>query len=1012
MPINPTSAADLSSTSTEGEALPSTDNLDSTEAELRNIIQALLSNEHPEKAQDLFYFAEQLRNKYDRLGNVEDLKAAFLYGQTAVKITPRDHPHLPYYLTSLYLMHKAKFQNLGSTEDLELALNHSRETVVLTAENDPERPRRLTDLAMLHDLRFRRFRDIEDLNIALEKQKAATMCAPSSGESAPRLHMLAALLGDRYQLFGDLDDLQQCLETCRAAIKATPDGDTLLAARHHNLAVAFGDRYERIGDLQDLEGALENFGVAVSLRHTGGREIPKDLHGLAISFRERYHRLQDIKDLEHAVDKAQLAVQLTPEGHPGLPNLLENLAACLQDRYGRLRDLKDLNACLRISKQSLQLTPKDHPQLAAHFHTVGLSLGHRYARLEESNDLESALEHLKKSVDLTLEKSSSLPARLKSYAEILLLRYDKPGNSGDLDSALGNLQIAVSKTPSDHPDLPGRLQALGSCLKTKYMTTGDVQDLEAALVNYRQSFQTQAIKPILSWDTALEWASLAQENQRPECLTAYKYAFSLLPEILWVGSTLSVHQYVTEKTDISNATSDAISACIDYSNLSLAIEILEQGLATRFQQMFQLKGNTDDLPEAYRDRFQELSSQLYSGMAEDPAKIATERNILLGKIRNCPGFENFLQAKSYNEISQACVNGPVIILNANARHCDAIILLRPASDPVHIQLGNVTLHELKRQKEILHNLLQKCNVRSRTMDASRLFGSREVFTSKSNQECFTEILDWLWTHVVHRIFQALESRHFTQGRIWWCLTGAFVGLPLHAASQSDQFIQSYTSTLSSLTEGNRKVLARSSSPPKVGIVGVTHSSKHRAAALPGVAKEIETITSIIDDPTLQSLVGEEATVKAVKEHLQHCSWVHLACHGKQDLADPPKSHLQLYEGILELQTILQMSLPSAEFVYLAACQTAMGDAQLVNESFHLGGGFIAAGFRGAVGTLWAMRDADGPVVAGTVYGHLFGKGGGIPQVIDVARALQLAVRKMRDAGIPYERWVPFIHMGV
>ncbi|KAJ6575764.1 CHAT domain-containing protein [Mycena vulgaris] len=761
-----------------------------------------------------------------------------------------------------------------------------------------------------------------------------------------------------------------------AAAEAAAAADALAKANGTTNAVA---------DLQDLEGALENFGVAVGLRHTGDREIPKDLHGLAISFRDRYHRLQDIKDLENAVDKAQLAVQLTPEGHPGLPNLLENLAACLLDRYERLRDLKDLDACLRISKQSLQLIPKDHPQLAAHFHTVGLSLGHRYARLEESNDLESALEHLKKSVDLTLEKSSSLPARLKSYAEILLLRYDKPGNSGDLDSALGNLQIAVSKTPSDHPDLPECLQALGSCLKTKYMTTGDVQDLEAALVNYRQSFQTQAIKPILSWDTALEWASLAQENQRPECLTAYKYAFSLLPEILWVGSTLSVHQYVTEKTDISDATSDAISACIDHSNLSLAIEILEQGLATRFQQI---------------------------GMAEDPAKTATERNILLGKIRNCPGFENFLQAKSYNEISQACVNGPVIVLNANAHHCDAIILLRPASDPVHIQLGDVTLHELKQQKEILHNLLQKCNVRSRTMDSSRLFGSREVFTSKSNQECFAEILDWLWTHVVRRIFQALESQHFTQGRIWWCLTGAFVGLPLHAASQSDQFIQSYTSTLSSLTEGNLKVLARSSSPPKVGIVGVTHSSKHRAAALPGVAKEIKTITSIIGDPTLQSLVGEEATVKAVKEQLQHCSWVHLACHGKQDLADPPKSHLQLYEGILELQTILQMSLPSAEFVYLAACQTAMGDAQLVNESFHLRGGFIAAGFRGAVGILWAMRDADGPVVAETVYGHLFGKGGGIPQVIDVARALQLAVRKMRDAGIPYERWVPFIHMGV
>jgi CHAT domain-containing protein len=71
----------------------------------------------------------------------------------------------------------------------------------------------------------------------------------------------------------------------------------------------------------------------------------------------------------------------------------------------------------------------------------------------------------------------------------------------------------------------------------------------------------------------------------------------------------------------------------------------------------------------------------------------------------------------------------------------------------------------------------------------------------------------------------------------------------------------------------------------------------------------------------------------------------------------------LYDGVLGLETILHMSLPNAELAFLAACQTAMGDAELVNESFHLGGGFIAAGFRGAIGTLWSMDDRDGPAVA-------------------------------------------------
>jgi CHAT domain-containing protein len=149
----------------------------------------------------------------------------------------------------------------------------------------------------------------------------------------------------------------------------------------------------------------------------------------------------------------------------------------------------------------------------------------------------------------------------------------------------------------------------------------------------------------------------------------------------------------------------------------------------------------------------------------------------------------------------------------------------------------------------------------------------------------------------------------------------------------------------------------------------------------------------------------------VKKQLEACPWIYLACHGKQDLEDPPKSHLQLYESTLELGTILQMPLPKSEFVFLAACQTAMGDTMLMNESFHLGAGFIAAGFRGAIGTMWSMADEDGPVVAEIIYSHLFCHGRE-PQANDAAEALQLAVNHLKSRKVPYERWVPFIHMGV
>ncbi|KAJ7831162.1 CHAT domain-containing protein [Mycena leptocephala] len=248
------------------------------------------------------------------------------------------------------------------------------------------------------------------------------------------------------------------------------------------------------------------------------------------------------------------------------------------------------------------------------------------------------------------------------------------------------------------------------------------------------------------------------------------------------------------------------------------------------------------------------------------------------------------------------------------------------------------------------------------------------------------------------------------GRLWWCPTGDFTTLPLHAADATDQFIHSYTSTLSSLLENSSRTL--STEWPSVGIVGVTHTGPGGAQTLPEVQQEITLINSIVkDNCKVQSLTGENATIDAVKTQLNDCCWFHLACHGTQNSIDPPKSCLHLYGGILELESILQMSLPNAEFVFLAACQTAKGDATLVNESFHLGGGFIAAGFQGAIATMWSMSDIDGPFIAKTVYGNLF-RSGQRPRASDAARALQLAVRKMRNAGVPYERWVPFIHLGV
>jgi hypothetical protein len=188
------------------------------------------------------------------------------------------------------------------------------------------------------------------------------------------------------------------------------------------------------------------------------------------------------------------------------------------------------------------------------------------------------------------------------------------------------------------------------------------------------------------------------------------------------------------------------------------VEILEQGLATIFQQMLQLKTDVDTLPHDQAQKLLDLSSQLYSGRIVNPISVVDNRNELLKHIRKQPGFEYFLHPRFYSVLCDASQGGPVVILTSHKDHCDAIILPNPASEPVHVPLPNVTLELLQSQRKMLKELLDRCNIRNRGQSSSsRLFLYRENFSKKPTQECFEDILSWLWGQVMSPVYQVLKS---------------------------------------------------------------------------------------------------------------------------------------------------------------------------------------------------------------------------------------------------------------
>ncbi|KAG2110703.1 CHAT domain-containing protein, partial [Suillus clintonianus] len=88
--------------------------------------------------------------------------------------------------------------------------------------------------------------------------------------------------------------------------------------------------------------------------------------------------------------------------------------------------------------------------------------------------------------------------------------------------------------------------------------------------------------------------------------------------------------------------------------------------------------------------------------------------------------------------------------------------------------------------------------------------------------------------------------------------------------------------------------------------------------------------------------------------LEQNTWVHLACHGKQDHDQPYNPHFVMKDAPLTLLDIMEKDIPHGEFAFLSACHTAVGDKETPDEVIHLTAGLQFSGFKSVIGTLWEV----------------------------------------------------------
>ncbi|KAG8942813.1 hypothetical protein FRC03_002867 [Tulasnella sp. 419] len=786
-------------------------------------------------------------------------------------------------------------------------------------------------------------------------------------------------------------------------------------------------QYDQNASWDDLEESIQLHRRALSLRPFGHRERATSLSNLANSLLSRYKHQGDVKDLDEAIDYYQDALLIIPKNDPIRPLALSNVANGLESRYGYHGRQSDLKEAIGTLREALSLSPPGHVSRFMQASNLASCLGTLYEKDKRLEVLQESIKYHREALSLC---SASNPERGRlrvNLAEMLVDEYRETKDMKPLDEAVDFLRQALEDSPSYHPQVADILSVTASAYLA-YPTPRESHSISKvdeafALLQKAASHPTGGIR--LRFRKSFKWATLASSHKHNSRLEAYRSCLELLDQyVLTRTSVISRHQHLSDVIPTAVA-SDAASNAIEMGKLETAVEFLEQGKTILWSQLGRYRTPLDELHKVDKElamEFERLSLQLETAVVsrgpqrrigaslEEEARaykrLSDEWDRLVERIRKLDGFQSFLKAIPFGVVKQASIVGPIIVVNVSETRSDAIIVRygRPLS---HIPLPSMTLEDADRLSLLFSRALAT--------------GTEQVRKRK-----VLMILRMLWSDVVKPIVDHLRSSGVELGsRIWWCVTSKLSSLPIHAAGPHkgnepnlpDLFVSSYTPTLLALLKSSTPPSSKQSDSKSTtpSLLLVAQPATPGQQQIQSVRDELDIVKSII--PSLDILGNNQGIRDDVLNGLRTHRWVHFASHGSQDLGEPFNARFHLYDKPLTLLDIIQARLPQAEFAFLSACHSAAGDKNTPDETIHLAAGLQFSGFKSVIGTMWRMADIDGPVVAEEVYKYLFRRTGargegGLVDYRDAAVALNIARKVLQRRGVPIDRWINFVHIGM
>ncbi|KAL5623726.1 hypothetical protein FOBRF1_002976 [Fusarium oxysporum] len=775
----------------------------------------------------------------------------------------------------------------------------------------------------------------------------------------------------------DSADLQTCLDSVLKALSAMmPNTNvTLQIALLLSASSAYISKAERYGDLENVQLAVRYASDAKDLAED--RMLDVDVSAsldltLSQALALRYHRLQALEDLAEAVETLQHA-RVTASEHFLFPTVLNNLGETLRLQFSRTRNAECLIDAIGALEEALLMASAKDPAKAMYRSNLSLSLYDLFEVTKESETLDSSIESSENAIEETNIGNTQLPERLNVNGSLYAARFELSNEDSDMTKAISQTQAAIDASPADNPQCANYYNNLGGYLmrrslaresKDKETSRRSKEDMEASHEAYKHLLHMSGATPLQRVLAGYSDSSIAFNHGDLKGAEEMMHeAIEMLPKISPLALDRLDQEYALSGISglSSYATSIALEAGCDAPHV-LQLQEAGRGIIASLaisarNDISDLEAKAPEIAAEYKKCRDLLTSQppVLSFISEranstGPHGMDTyELNKTLDKLedkirREVPGFANFQQPLSTEDLKKLANKGPVVSFNVSHIRSDAFIISQ--TDIISIPLPDLKEEDLTNNAKLFleEPMITKGSLRTKNTRNTSLLG----------------VLKWLWDVAVRPVLEALGIHQSPADkklpRIWWTASGLMALMPIHAAGYhtSDAapntfnfVIPSYTTTLRALAyarENEWKPL-RGTDCEFAFIASPNNAGSKAPLTVEESARELDDVvrqhcrTQVLVGPTKHETLGI----------LESCNAVYFGCHGESTSTQPCKSYLQLgidAESHLTIQEIQGSRHQKAQLAYLSACSTANVSARdLVDEVVHIAGAFSLLGFR-------------------------------------------------------------------